>query len=122
MRDRYECRAYEIEERDCVECEWNPFRMCDKERGAEDDKKEGSVDEETIHVVDRCIRENNIGDRITRLLGCISDGIKRRDEARDESKDGEQYGHAEFLLRAVVPVTAPELAVWGRVPVKRGCA
>src|SRR3989338_728464 len=69
VRQRNKSRAGEIKERDGVERKRYALGMRGDERRTGEDEKCGAVDEEATHVVDGCVRENNICDCVARTLG-----------------------------------------------------
>ena len=84
MSERDETRTDKIEERECMEGKRDALRMQEEEEHAERDKEYRTVHKKNSDIVPGNVWEYDISDRITRVLGRVSDGVKDDDNTGDE--------------------------------------
>src|SRR3989344_5625171 len=102
VRHGYEGRANKIQERHRVERKGDAFWMRKKDQPDEGDEPYRAVGKPTVHVEERRVGEDDIGNRTARALRRVANRVVDEGDTRGKKEHRVKNCEAELLLTGIV--------------------
>src|SRR3989344_3777944 len=119
VRHGYERGANKIQKRHRMERKGDAFGVRQKQEHDECDEPYRAVRKEAVHVIDRGVGKNDVGNGTTRALCRVAYSVVNDGDTRCKKEHRVKNREANLLLTGVVLISSCQLAVRFRVPMER---